>query len=211
VAELDLARLPSQTLSGTSERFGAHAWTVGNAANADTFDLLQGTGLRIAPKTGTAYVSEPTAPFVELALAELVPDYQAGDRLLVQAWVDAAGLDAGTNLDGRAYGLQVGSGTSWSDTYVGLYPRVPDPWRHHADAVVAASVAHTSARPSWLLALHAMSLMAPPVGASSPGRHGKDERSYALPVPVASTPCATKPGCSIASRGSSSPPTRAPT
>ncbi len=43
-------------------------------------------------------------------------------------------------------------------------PRVPDPWRHHAEAVVAASVAYRSTLPCWLLVLGAMARMSPPVG-----------------------------------------------
>lgn len=81
-------------------------WSVTNSANSATFGLVQGTGLEIEPDTSTVFDhATKSAPYLSLALSEVVEDYVPGDRLLVQVAVKAAGL---TDSE-QAYAVLIGS------------------------------------------------------------------------------------------------------
>ena len=115
--ELDFTRLPSQTISGSSVTIGGVGWSVSNATNADTFDLLEGTGLRVAPKDATQFTSSTrTAPWLQVEFDDLMEDHDRTDRLIVQLRVAIAGLSA----DYQSYGLMVGSGSDANDREVGM-------------------------------------------------------------------------------------------
>ncbi len=107
--ELDLRRLPAQSLSGSSATFGGLPWTLGNASSTTAFALSPGDGLQIAPTEGTLLDgSNTSAPWAAVKFADLVPERVRSDRLLVQVLVDQPGLAGG----GQAFALMCASGVS---------------------------------------------------------------------------------------------------
>jgi hypothetical protein len=105
--ELDLTRLPAQSLSGSSASFGGLTWTLGNASSASTFDLSPGAGLRIGPNDNTALTgSVASAPWASVRLADLLPQRTRSDRVLVQVRVSQPGLMGGS----QSFGLLCGAG-----------------------------------------------------------------------------------------------------
>ncbi len=93
-------------------------WTAENNAGsgAATFGFTDGVGLEVEPAAGTEWAPPTrTAPLVQVAMADLVPDYDLYDRLVVQFRLDAASLTEA----GQQYGLVCGSEDHANDGYDG--------------------------------------------------------------------------------------------
>ena len=116
---VDFRTLASQSFSSDGAvTIDGRSWTVANTANASTFDLVPGTGLRIAPAQDAVYTAalktaSKTAPMLAVHPADLLGDLRYDDRLLLQARVANASLSEAD----QAFGLGAGSGAHPTDAY----------------------------------------------------------------------------------------------
>ncbi len=117
--EVDFTALPDSggDFSDGTISLDGRSWTAANSSNANTFDLVAGTGLRIAPVQSTVFDNTTqTAPYVEVPFKTLIGSYDRHDRLIVLIRVSDAALDD----DYQAYGLQVGLGGGTGGQRVGM-------------------------------------------------------------------------------------------
>ncbi len=104
--EIDFTRLGTQSFSDGDNTVAGVTFSAANSANATTFGVTNGTGLVVAPGTNTEFsAAAQTAPYLQVALWDLIGPWSREDRLFVQVAVASAGLSA----SGQSYGIQIGA------------------------------------------------------------------------------------------------------
>lgn len=109
ITDIDLtAEATSDWVAGGAGSYsvGGVNWTVANTTAADTFGLVNATGLRFnaAAVSGTYHTTTRTAAYLRVPVATLVPTFDPMATYVIEVYISAATL--GTNGNRIAFGIE---------------------------------------------------------------------------------------------------------